>query len=85
MRTLTLRGIEGELEEALESEAGRSGASLNATVTRILRRAFGLEDRKYHAEYHDLDHLAGTWTKEEQSAFERNTHAFSEVDRDMWK
>ena len=85
MRTLTLRGIEGELEKALESEAGRTSASMNATITRILRHAFGLAGRRYHTEYHDLDHLAGTWTKEERSAFEKNTHSFSEIDGDMWK
>ena len=84
MRALTLRGIENELAQALEAEAGRSGTSMNATITRILRETFGLTGRKYHAEHHDLDHLAGTWTREERSAFEKNTHAFSEIDEDMW-
>lgn len=85
MKTLTLRGIDGELEQALVSEAERTGTSMSATVKRTLRHAFGLTGKKYHVEYHDLDHLAGTWTAEEQAAFEEHTRAFSEIDEDMWR
>ena len=84
MKTLTLRGIEGELEAALQSEAERLGSSLNVTVIGVLRRAFGLTKRKYHRDYHDLDHLAGTWTDKELTEFENNTSAFSQIDEDMW-
>jgi len=31
----------------------------------------------------DLDHLAGTWTKDEAKAFEKNTRFFEKIDRDL--
>jgi|LakMenEpi03Aug12_release.lakeMendotaPanAssembly.Ray.scaffolds.fasta_scaffold1486356_1 hypothetical protein len=84
MKTLTLRGIEAELETALKSESDRQGASLSATIITILRRSFGLAKPRYHREYHDLDQLAGTWTQEDRAEFEKNTSAFSRIDKDMW-
>ena len=84
MKTLTLRGIEKELEAALQAESNRLGASLSATVITILRRSFGLAKPRYHREYRDLDQLAGTWTAEEREEFEANTRAFSRIDTDLW-
>ncbi len=84
MKTLTLRGIEKELETALQAESTRLGASLSATVITILRRSFGLTKPRYNREYHDLDQLAGTWTQQDRAEFEENTSAFSRIDPDMW-
>lgn len=84
MKTLTLRGVEGELEAALQAEADRLKMSLSATVITVLRRSFALAKPRYRTEYHDLDHLAGTWTKENRAEFETNTRAFSRIDKDMW-
>ncbi|MGH8254671.1 MAG: hypothetical protein ACRET0_00450 [Steroidobacteraceae bacterium] len=36
-------------------------------------------------EFDDLDALAGTWTRRQAQAFERDTAAFSEVDSTAWK
>jgi hypothetical protein len=33
----------------------------------------------------DLDHLAGTWSAEEASAFDRRTKAFEVVDEELWR
>lgn len=85
MKALTLRGIDGELEQMLKSESENSGTSMNATIIKILREMFGLTEKKYRAEYHDLDHLAGTWTKDNQIEFEKNTLSFSKIDKDMWQ
>jgi hypothetical protein len=35
--------------------------------------------------YHDLDNLAGGWSKEETEAFYKNTHIFERIDEDVWK
>jgi hypothetical protein len=84
MKTLTLRGIEAELEAALQSESDRQGASLSATIITVLRHSFGLAKPRYHRKYHDLDQLAGTWTPADRAEFEKNTSAFSMIDKHMW-
>jgi hypothetical protein len=84
MKSITLRGIDGELEEALKRLAKESSSSVNATILQLLRRAVGLEKKKFHVVHHDLDALAGTWSEEELREFERNTRPFSEVDEELW-
>lgn len=84
MKALTLRGFSDDLAEALESCAKRGGTSLNATVMSILRQSLGLTEHKFHTEYHDMDHLSGTWSKEDQEMFDRNTSFFSDVDKELW-
>ncbi|MDM3843681.1 MAG: hypothetical protein PT118_24565 [Aphanizomenon gracile PMC644.10] len=35
--------------------------------------------------YHDLDYLAGTWTKEDETQFLLNTQQFKEIDQKLWQ
>lgn len=73
MKAITLRNIPTELAQRIEAEASRTGASLNATVLRLLHEALlpGTAGGGAKRAYHDLDHLAGTWSKEEADEFDR--------------
>ena len=81
---MTLRGIDEKTSEALKEKARREGTGVNAVTLRLLRESLGLEKRKRNVRYSDLDHLAGTWSAEEEADFERNTAVFEKVDEDMW-
>lgn len=35
--------------------------------------------------YHDLDHLANTWSAKDAKQFQEKTRLFEEVDKDAWK
>ncbi|MFN7414152.1 MAG: hypothetical protein ACK5RT_09640 [Dolichospermum sp.] len=35
--------------------------------------------------YHDLDYLAGTWTKEDETEFLLNTQQFNQIDQQLWQ
>jgi hypothetical protein len=35
--------------------------------------------------HHELDALAGGWSKEEAKAFQKNTQIFERIDEDVWK
>ncbi len=35
--------------------------------------------------YHELDFLAGTWTKEDEIEFLGHTNDFSKIDENLWK
>jgi plasmid stability protein len=85
MATMTLRGIDEQTAEALKERASRERTSVNAVTLRLLRESLGLEKRRRSATYSDLDHLAGTWSREEAAEFERNTAVFEQVDEDLWK
>lgn len=34
--------------------------------------------------YHDLDHLANSWSSEEEKLFQENTEFFEQIDKELW-
>jgi hypothetical protein len=84
---LTVRGIGVELHRALKDEAGRRGLSMNRYVLLILRQAVGLgyEHWQENVTFHDLDHLAGTWTEEAFEEFEGQLDLQRDIDDELWR
>ncbi len=85
MKTLTIRGIDTELDTKIREKATLSGESINKIVLQMLKSAFGIEKSKIFPTYHDLDSMAGTWTQEDEDHFNQNIRELGEVDKDMWK
>lgn len=80
--SLALRGIDPELRAALEVEAARLGLSLNALVLRLLRDSLGLT--RPAGLHHDLDSLAGVWSREEAEEFAEAIRPLEEIDQSLW-
>jgi len=85
MATMTLRGIDDRIAEALKEKATSEGISVNALTLKLLRETLGIEKKKRGVTYNDLDHLAGTWSEQDAVEFEQVTAVFEKVDEDMWK
>ena len=84
MKTLSLRGIEDELADALKKKAQQTGTSINKTVLNLVRESIGLEKKKLTRVYHDLDQLAGTWTEKDEREFKKKTEFFHKTDEEIW-
>ncbi len=85
MATMTLRGIDDRIAEALKEKATSEGISVNALTLKLLRETLGIEKKKRVVTHNDLDHLAGTWSEQDAVEFEQVTAVFEKVDEDMWK
>ena len=89
MKQTTLRGIDPPLARRLRDEARRQGLSLNRTILRLLRQAMGLakpnEPSPGRQRFADLDHLIGTWSKEEADEFDRTLQRLRQIDKEMWR
>jgi hypothetical protein len=87
MKQITIRGIPKEVEKVIKREAERKGLSLNRAFISVLERAATHKspEKKKRVLYHDLDHLAGLWSREESAAFERNLRGQRKVDEELWK
>lgn len=83
MKAVTLRNVPPELADRLEQEAATNGTSMNKTVIRLLQRATGLARRRRR--HHDLDHLAGSWKKQEAQEFERELNRQRQIDPELWE
>jgi len=85
MPTMTVRGIDEKLAQALKNKAHQEGVSVNAMTLRLIRESLGLDKAGRVAGYDDLDHLAGTWTQDDAEEFKQATAVFEQIDRDMWR
>ena len=85
MKAITLRNIPPELAERIEAEAERTGASLNATVLRILQEALLPSQTSRSARRRDLSGLGGGWTEEEADEFDRFLAEHRKIDPEMWQ
>jgi plasmid stability protein len=85
MKTITVRGVDPDLDRAIKSRAEGDNISVNQWVLKILKKATGMEKEPLFRKHHDLDELAGGWTKEDAAAFQKNTQIFERIDEDVWK
>jgi len=85
MKAITIRGIDEETDGTLRKKAAESGDSINTTILKLLRKALQLDRDKPYPEYHDMDSLAGTWSKEDRVEFEKSQEGFSQIDGDLWR
>ncbi|MBN1700232.1 MAG: hypothetical protein JW881_22160 [Spirochaetales bacterium] len=85
MKSITIRGIDEQLEKKLGKKAKEEHQSLNRTILSLLRKALGIVEKAPYATYDDLDHLAGTWTKDDESEFNEAVSGFDSIESDIWK
>jgi plasmid stability protein len=86
MKQITIRSIPDEVKKTVQKEAARKGVSLNKAIISLLEQAVGAKaPEKKKVLYHDLDHLAGLWSREEAAAFDKSLKAQRKVDTELWK
>ena len=85
MKPITLRNLPPPLARIIQKKAHENGTSLNKTVIALLEEALGIGAKsRVTARYNDLDHLAGRWSKEEASAFQKTLANQRKMDTEIW-
>lgn len=87
MKQITIRSIPDEVSKTVKKEAAKKGVSLNKAIISLLERAVGTKppEKRKRVLYHDLDHLAGLWSREEAASFDKTLKAQRKVDAELWK
>jgi hypothetical protein len=80
--SFNLRDIPEEVMTLLKREAKRLRTSVNALILKMIERGLGFSCKK--TSYHDLDHLAGSWSAAEEKSFKENTKQFEKLDKQLW-
>lgn len=83
IKALTLRDISPKLERAIRERAAKARTSFNRVVLGLLEEHLGLGGGRVL--HHDLDHLAGSWSREEGQAFDKALAAQRRIDPELWK
>lgn len=85
MKTITIRGIDPELDRVIKTQAQQNNLSVNQWIVQALKKVTGTGKEPVFRKHHDLDALAGGWSKEEAKEFARNTRIFERIDEELWK
>jgi hypothetical protein len=86
MKVITLRNLPPELASAVRERAKREGISLTKTAVRLMEEGAGLrKGRSKRVLHHDLDSLAGSWTRKQADEFDRALAQQRAIDPELWK
>ncbi|MCE2434163.1 MAG: hypothetical protein J4F29_14785 [Candidatus Latescibacteria bacterium] len=87
MNQLTISGFDEELTDKIQHVANQEGISLNQAALKLMRFGAGLGQTKNASDTvgTSLDHLIGTWTREEADELNNALKDFDQIDEYMWK
>ena len=87
MKQLTVRGFDDELAETIRRVAERDRTSLNKAALKLLRKGAGLSEDAGRTDIvgSSLDHLIGSWSREEASEFDAALEDFETIDESIWR
>lgn len=86
MKAITLRNLPPELTQIIRRKADEQHASINKVVIGLLENSVGVRGKKSEMTlHHDLDALAGSWTREEATAFNGALARQRAIDPDLWQ
>ena len=85
MKAVTLRNLPASLDRTIRQRAKRKGVSVNKAVISLLQDHLGESEARPVRRYHDLDALAGSWSKREAEAFEKTLARQRAIDPEEWK
>lgn len=86
MKSITIRGIDDQTAELLKQRSTNERKSMNQLLLEIIQKSLGLADeKKFTAEYHDLDHLFGQWPEDEFAAIQGKISRERQIDQDLWQ
>lgn len=79
-----LRKIAPEVMSLLKEEAVKQKISINSLLLKIIDQGLGIAHPIKKATFHDLDHLAGTWSGKEKKEFDDTIKSFEKIDEELW-
>lgn len=86
MKTITLRKIDDQLAELVKQKARQEQKSVNQLLLDTIKNSLGLSsEKRFTAEFHDLDHLFGQWSEAEFTAIEDKISKERQIDQDLWQ
>jgi hypothetical protein len=84
-KAITLRGVSPEVARVIQRRRSETGESLNHVILELLEEGAGVRKKRRKVRHHDLDGLAGAWSREEARQFGLALVAARTVDSELWK
>lgn len=79
-----LRNVAPNVMLLLKREATKQKVSINSLILQIIEQRLGIAQPTKKTIFHDLDHLAGTWSNKDKKVFDDKIKSFEKIDKDLW-
>lgn len=84
MKSITIHGIDKEMEKLINERAKSAGASVNKVVKELLAKALGInKDKKDHRD--EFVDLFGIWTEDDEKQFLEAAKDLEVVHSEDWE
>lgn len=84
MKAVTLRNIRPELARVIRRRATQKGISINQAVISLLEESLAIQQKRSVCTHHDLDELAGAWSKKDAAAFDKSLADQRRIESEIW-
>ena len=84
MKSITVHGIDKEMEKLIKERAKSAGTSVNRIVKELLAKALGVDKKSRDHREEFLD-LFGVWTEADEKEFVAAARDFETVHPEDWK
>jgi DNA polymerase III delta subunit len=85
MKSITIHGLDDDLDQGIRKLAREKGLSLNKTMKELLRKSLGLNRSDRSARRDEFRDLCGVWSEEEAQRLQERLAPISEIDPDDWQ
>ncbi len=85
MKSITIHGLDKEMETLIKAKANANQTSLNKTIKRLLEEALGIKPKSENLHQNDFADLFGIWSKSEKNAFDKSVNDIRKINETDWK
>ena len=85
MKSITIHGVDDQLNDLIKSKAESEGLSVNKTVKKLLETSLGVKPQPEKKNYDDFKEFCGLWAKADLDEFEDKTTDLRKTDTKDWQ
>ena len=85
MKSITIHGVDDQLNDLIKSKAESEGLSINKTVKKLLETSLGVKPQPEKKNFDDFKEFCGLWTKADLDEFEDKTADLRKTDKKDWQ
>ena len=85
MKSITIHGLDDQINDLIKSKAKSEGLSINKTVKKLLETSLGVRPQNERRNLYDFKEFCGLWTRADLDEFEEKTADLRKTDKRDWE
>jgi len=85
MKSITIHGLDHQLDKLIRKRAKKHGISLNKTIKNLLDESLGIKKLPDYDHSEDFMDMFGTWSEEDKKKFDKSISDLEKIDEKDWQ